>query len=180
MRSSHGQPVRRLAATAAAAAVAIMVSACGDEPTVAVGDAVWNDEASRLVLFNEGGGLGGNPPGSECVTGSAEYTLSISSSALTSLTTWRCEGAPLRKVARQRSLDSAELSALQPTLRQLTVVDSAQCGADKPKLTLRVTTAGKTVEYRDSFYGCLADPRPQVDYMVLDALQARLAGLLAG
>lgn len=148
----------------------------GEEPSP--GDVVWNARVQTLVISSEGGGLLPTPPSSECQVGSAEYTLRVADLRLDS---WRCEStggnAPYRKVERSRALTSAELTDLSSSLEKLQVVEENVCGADKPAITLKLTTGDETREYRDSFYGCLPDPRPAIDTSALDEVFGRLTVL---
>jgi hypothetical protein len=159
----------------------VAMYACGGtDSRLGPGDVVWSSSVRELVIANEGGGLLPSPPKSECVGGSSEYSLSIPSLTIDS---WRCEGvgnAPFKKVARTRVITQADLQVLAPTLEKLLVVDTRICGADKPALTLRITDASSTVEYRDSFYGCFDDPRPQIDTNALEELFGKLTVLVLG
>jgi hypothetical protein len=155
---------------------------CGgsDGEAPQVGDVVWDASVSALVVSSEGGGLLPTPPGSACNVGSAEHTLRVSELRITS---WSCEGSPgspYAKVQRERAITAAQLTELSSSLEKLQVVDAASCGADKPAITLKVTRGGATREYRDSFYGCLSDPRPQVDSDALSEVFGRLGLLAAG
>lgn len=163
-------------------ALTLMICACGgdDDSQLEPGESVWSASVRELVIASEGGGLLPTPPTSECEAGSAEYSLSIARSTLDS---WRCESdgtAPLRKVARMQAITPQELQAIEPSLQRLKVVDSKVCGADKPALSLRITTSAGTLEYRDSFYGCLSDPRPAIDTTALDEVFGKLTTLVIG
>jgi hypothetical protein len=163
-----------------ACSAGVGLAACGGDTSspLGPGDVVWSTSVRSLVVLNEGGGLLPPPPKSECMPGAGEYTLSIESSTLTS---WRCEGVgntPLKRVNRSRAINHAAMELLLPTLEQLQIVDSRACGADKPAITLRVTDANGTVEYRDSFYGCVMDPRPMIDTNVLGDLFGKLDALV--
>jgi hypothetical protein len=155
------------------------LAACGgDAAQLGPGDVVWSTSVRSLVIADEGGGLLPPPPKSECMPGAGEYTLSIVNSTLDS---WRCEGVgntPLKKVTRSRAVNQAAMEQLLPTLERLQIVDTRACGADKPAITLRVTDAHGTVEYRDSFYGCIMDPRPMIDTDVLGDLFGKLDALV--
>ncbi len=155
--------------------------ACGgdddDGEALGPGDVVWSAEVSTLVIASAGGGFLPTPPNSECTIGSAEYTLRV---AELRLDAWVCEddgGGPLQKTARTRAITATELLELTPSLEKLEIVEEAACGADKPALTLHLTTGAGTREYRDSFYGCVPDPRPAVDTSALEEVFSRLAEL---
>ncbi len=173
---------RKLLAPVSATVIASLVSlvslgACGgDDDGPGPGETVWSAEVRTLVLASSGGGFLPTPPNSECEVGSFEYELDVATSQLSAVT---CSGNPLRKVARQRALTAAEMTELEPALQELKVVDEMTCGADKPELTLTVTTAAGTREYRDSFYSCLDDPRPTIASSALDALVGRFTALAA-
>ncbi|MEZ4364294.1 MAG: hypothetical protein R3B48_29235 [Kofleriaceae bacterium] len=165
--------------TPTAIGLLVALSACDDAAGPAPGDDVWSDAVRSLTLANEGGGLAIKPPGSECNVGAAEYTLTVSDKKLDSV---QCEaasrGAPLLNVTRSQTLSEAEFAGLEPNLMLLKVVDSNECGADKPAITLKVTTPAGTNEYRDSFYACIQDPRPMIDTNVLSQLDAKFRSLV--
>lgn len=141
------------------------VAGCGGS------DSVWSSSVSRLVLLRSGGFLAFEPT-PDCPTLGAEYTLVVEGR---SLSAWRCAPgttAPYRPVrsSMSRALTAAELDALVPSLEALRVVSIDTCGADKPAVTVTVTTPSGTTEYADSFYSCNDnDDRPTIKSEALDA-----------
>jgi hypothetical protein len=137
------------------------------------GETVWSTSVRTLVISSAGGGLVPQLPGAQCLSGAGKHTLEVGTLRLDSIT---CEGSsgPLRQVERSRTLTAAEMSELDPALQRLEVVDEDSCGADKPEISLTVTTASSTREYRDSFYSCLDDPRPTIASSALDDVLHRL------
>lgn len=169
---------RALAPTALTALLAFAsASGCGGEDEgPGPGETVWTADVKKLVIASAGGGLFPTPPGSECAAGSSRYELEVTSLHLASVT---CEndGSALHELARQRTLTAAELGELTPALERLIVVEEQTCGADKPEITLTVTSTSGTREYRDSFYSCLDDPRPTIASSALDEVMNRLREL---
>lgn len=165
---------RSLLTLSALTAVAVL-GGCGSDAAEgpAPGETVWTASVRTLVIASPGGGLVAPPPGSRCTSGAAEHTLEVTTLRLDSVT---CEGSggPLQQVERSRTLTAAEMAELEPALQRLEVVDEDLCGADKPAITLKVTTASGTREYRDSFYSCVEDPRPTVASSALDEVLHRL------
>jgi hypothetical protein len=158
-----------------------LLTGCGDEDddgeVPAPGDVVWSSEVRTLVIASSGGGLFPSPPGSECTSSSGEYTLRIPELRLDARACEGEDGQPLRNVQRSRPITDAELRWLAPALERLVVVDDDACGADKPELSLRLVTADGVREYRDSFYGCVPDPRPTVDTSALEEVFGLLGEL---
>lgn len=174
-RRNLGSTISLLGALAALASGCDSDSA-GEPPQP--GDVVWSARVTTLVIASAGGGFLPTPPNSECQSGSAEHTLQVAAMRLTSQLCEGTGGAPYRKVERSRELTAAQLGELTSSLEKLKVVDETSCGADKPAITLKVTADGGTREYRDSFYGCLEDPRPEIDSAALDELFGRLNALV--
>jgi hypothetical protein len=142
-------------------------------------DSVWSASVDKLVLSEDGGFLQPSQPTADCPHGGVEYTLVV---ATRTLSAWRCTpGAaapyPLMKQSASRVLIQAELDALTPKLEALQVVHLDSCGADKPAVSVTLTTPSGTTEYSDSFYSCNNDPRPTLDTNALDALSQALAQL---
>jgi hypothetical protein len=174
-RAGNGTGVIALALLGALAAAC---DSDGDGEVPQPGDAVWSTRVTTLVISSAGGGFLPTPPNSECQSGAAEHTLQVAAMRLTSRICESNGGAPHREVERVRELTAAQLDELSPSLEKLQVVDEESCGADKPAITLKITAGGKTREYRDSFYGCLDDPRPEIDSPALDELFGRLNALV--
>jgi hypothetical protein len=175
------RPARLALAALASLHGLVAAGGCGSDDggeTPRPGDVVWSARVTTLVIASEGGGFLPTPPGSECQSGAAEHTLLVSALRLSSRLCEGAGGAPHRLVERSRELTAAQLTELSPALERLQVVDEQSCGADKPAITLKVTADGATREYRDSFYGCLPDPRPQVDSAALDEVFGRLNALV--
>jgi hypothetical protein len=165
---------KRLLALSTLTAAAVLGGCSGDgDEGPGPGETVWTASVRTLVIASSGGGLVAPLPGSRCSSGAAEHTLEIATLELDSVT---CEsnGGPLQQVQRSRTLTATEMAELEPALQRLEVVDEEICGADKPAITLTVTTASGTREYRDSFYSCLEDPRPTIASVALDEVLHRL------
>jgi hypothetical protein len=144
-------------------------------------DSVWSSSVNRLVLRRSGGFLAPSQPTADCPVQGVEYTLVV---ADRSLNASRCTPGPtapypLIHTTASRTLSTADLDTLVPKLEALRVVSVDTCGADKPAVTVTVTTASGTTEYADSFYSCNDDDdRPTIDSEALDAA-AQAFGQLA-
>jgi len=140
-------------------------------------NSVWSSSVSRLVLRSAGGFLQPSQPTADCPTEGVEYTLVVAGRSLSvrRCSPGRTDPYPLMLTAVSRALTGAEFDALVPKLQALRVISVDTCGADKPEVTVTVTTPGGTHEYADSFYSCPNDndTRPTIDTAALDAaLQA--------
>lgn len=135
-------------------------------------DSVWSSSVSQLVLRRAGGFLPPSQPTADCPIQGVEYTLVV---ADRSLSAFRCTPGPtapypLMRTSASRTLSTAELDALVPKLEALRVVSVDSCGADKPGMTVTVTTPSGVTEYGDSFYSCDDDDnRPTIETTALDA-----------
>jgi hypothetical protein len=147
-----------------------VAAACGSNSSNN-SDSVWSSSVSRLVLARSGGFLPPAQPTPDCPSAGDEYTLVVASR---SLSAWRCTPGPtapypLMRTTASRTLTAAEFDALVSKLEALQVVHIDTCGADKPEVTLSVTTPSGTTEYGDAFYSCIDDGRAKIDSEALDA-----------
>src|SRR5262245_46402138 len=146
--------------------LSLVVAGCGGN------DSVWSSSVSRLVLKSSGGFLAPSQPPADCPRQGVEYTLVV---AGRSLSAWRCtpgpaDPHPLMRTDVSRTLSDAEFDGLVAKLEGLRVVSVDTCGADKPEVTVTVTTSSGTTEYGDSFYSCIdSDDRPKIETSTLDA-----------
>ncbi len=163
----------------AEAASAAAMASCGDLDGERPNDgSVWPSNASKLVARDEGGGFVGpySPPGSDCVLSEATYTLMVGTRILASA---QCEaagaGAPLHLRFTTRTISSEELCRVSHAMRGLILSDRAVCGADKPFLSVAVSTfARTTTTYRDEVNSCQTGNDPYVRNIdaVFEVLQA--------
>jgi hypothetical protein len=143
-----------------------VVAGCGGN------DSVWSSSVSRLVLSRSGGFLPPSQPTADCPRQGVEYTLVVAGRALSA---WSCTPGPaaphpLVRTNVARPLSDAEFDGLVAKLEALRVVSVDTCGADKPEVTVTVTTPSGTTEYGDSFYSCIdSDDRPKIESATLDA-----------
>lgn len=137
------------------AATAAFVVGCSGTDESGADNAVWPSNAVGMTAKNAGGGfIGPAPQGSECQSGQATYTLTVSTRAFTWQTCQATSSAPYTWSTGQRVLDQAELDALVSTLKAVSISKQDTCGADKSDLTLQVTTPTATHDYLDDFYAC--------------------------
>jgi hypothetical protein len=113
-------------------------------------------DATKLVAHTGGGGFTPPPPpGSECAIGAADYQLTIATRKIV----WEtCEfkswDQPLTKARGERTLTQAEASKVLAAARSVKIATQQMCGADKPLLTITVSTPTSSVTYKDDFYSC--------------------------
>ncbi len=114
--------------------------------------------ATKFAAENKGGGFVAQPPaGSTCPVGAALYTVTIVTKAFTyheCVTGTMDRLEPFKWKDGQRTLTDPELASLTAAFGKVTVATRVICGADKPVLTLTVTTPAAETEYLDSFYSC--------------------------
>ncbi len=130
---------------------------------------IFTSDVKVLVAENEGGGFAPPaPPGSECIIGAAKYTLTVASRQFD----WKqCRSSgldPYKLAQGSRLLDATEFKNLSQALSNLKVVKADGCGADKPVLTMTITTSQGTQKYMDSFYGCNFKDLPLLDTSAMD------------
>ena len=121
---------------------------------------VWPSDASTLVAQDHGGGFTAPPPaGSVCGFGAAKYTYNVASKKVA----WEvCEfvnwSTPMTKKSGTTSLSSTQLDEINAAMADVEVTHEDICGADKPMLTLSVSSTSQgTKTYEDSFYSCQKD-----------------------
>lgn len=120
---------------------------------------IWPLDRKTLVAKSAGGGfVPPAPAGSTCALGAQKYELDVTTNSLS----WEtCQfvdlHTPLRAVRGAKKLTDAEITAVDRAMGEVSVSTRAICGADKPYLSLSVTTASTTKTYADSFYSCMAD-----------------------
>jgi hypothetical protein len=147
----------------------VFVAACGGSEGGHVtqpGHSVYTTAVQRLVVENHGGGfIAPPPPDAACDPQPSKYTLDVGTHALA----WQfCAakvsgtGTTYEPASGSRALTDGEWTSLQPALQALVVDDGKTCGADKPTLTLTVTTASGDLEYGDGFYGCEIHDKPLI------------------
>ncbi len=126
--------------------------------------AVWPSDATKLVAQSGGGFFRPGPQGSECSPSQSKYTLDVANKKVV----WEvCDvndgSKPYKKKAGTTVLSSSKLATLEKAARSVEVTDDTVCGADKPFMTITVSSASQgTVKYTDSFYSCQGEG-PYVD-----------------
>lgn len=122
-----------------------------------VGGQVWPASASKLVAHNAGGGFTPPPPpGSTCAVGAAKYTFDRPTSTLDweecSFVDWN---TPMTLETGTKVLSAAEAAKVEQAMQNVSIATDQICGADKPFMTLEVTTPAGVKKYTDSFYSCM-------------------------
>ncbi|GEM_PF-1652916 len=126
---------------------------------------VWPADRTKLVAVSAGGGFTPPPPsGSTCAFGAGKYTVDFASGELSwevcSFVDW---GTPMRTVTGSRTLSAHELELIDEAMRAVKVTSGGACGADKPLLTIEVTSASEgTRKFFDDFYACMDPSRTYV------------------
>lgn len=115
---------------------------------------IWPSNATKLVARMTGGFMPPPPPGSNC-NGTQEYTFDATASELSwSRCDYRGPSVPRTLVTGSRTITAAERRKLENELGKVELSSQTIRGADKPYMTLTVTTPQKTTKYMDDFYSC--------------------------
>jgi hypothetical protein len=135
---------------------------CGITP---VDSGIWPASATKLVAESPGGGFTPPPPpGSTCAIGHQKYSLERATRVMTFET---CDftgtNKPLHLTTGTTTITAAELAKINKAMDGVKVATSDMCGADKPFLTIKVTTPAGEKAYTDSFYRCQGGDRVYVD-----------------
>jgi hypothetical protein len=117
---------------------------------------VWPSDATKLVAEPHGGGSTPPPPaGSTCGMGAAKYTFNVATSTLSwERCKWVDANTPMTTESGSRVVSAAHVRSINDAANGVTVADESICGADKPMLTISVSTATSTKKYTDAFYSC--------------------------
>ncbi len=120
---------------------------------------IWPATATKLVAHNSGGGFTPPPPaGSNCAIGMSKYTLDVATNNLA----WEeCRfvdwSTPLTLETGTKVLSAAEKATVDAAMKDVKISRENICGADKPFMTLEVTTPAGAKKYTDSFYSCMGN-----------------------
>lgn len=135
---------------------------------------IWPSDATRLVSKSSGGGFTPPPPpGSTCAIGRFSFDLDVATKTLAwescKFVSWQ---TPLTLETGTKKLSAADMASIEAALDNVTLAARDICGADKPALSMTVTsTSAGTKEYKDSFYACMKKG-PYVDN--IDGVNAAL------
>lgn len=113
-------------------------------------------DASKIVAESPGGGFAPPPPpGSNCAIGQQKYSLTVSTRRLTWTTCEWAEGQPLQSETGARTLSRSQVNHILDVTRAASITtDQNRCGADKPFLSVSITSPSGTKKFVDSFYAC--------------------------
>lgn len=131
-------------------------------------NAIWPADKQTLVAESPGGGFTPPaPPGSTCAIGKAKFTLDVATKKLSwEECNWTSNGAPLHLETGSRTITAAEFATVDAAMNDVTISAGDICGADKPMLSIKVTSAAQgTKTYTDSFYSCMGGNRTYVDHI---------------
>lgn len=121
---------------------------------------VYPSDATALVAQTSGGGFTPPPPpGSSCALGAAKYSLDVATRTVTYETCkfvdWQ---TPLTKESGSKVLTPGQLADVTDAAKAMSVTTQEICGADKPLLTVSVSSPSQGDKtYKDSFYACQGD-----------------------
>ncbi len=133
---------------------------CGVLP---VDTSLWPASATKLVAESPGGGFTPPPPpGSTCAIGKQKYTLDRATKVMTS-EICGLSGGKLTVKTATATITSSELGQITKAMNKVTIATWDMCGADKPLLSITVTTPDGDKKYTDSFYRCQGGDRTYVD-----------------
>ena len=133
---------------------------CGWDCGAAEADTVWPSDRERLLAQTPGGGF--TPPaapGSTCALGAQRYDLDFTTRKLVwEVCSFQDWSTPLYAIRGSRQLTAAEMASIDAAMNDVAVTSEEICGADKPLLSIEVTSASQgTMKYVDSFYACMGD-----------------------
>lgn len=139
-------------------------NACGYKCGMPVAP-IWPASASQLVAESPGGGfVAPAPVGSTCTVGRAKYTLDVATKKLAwEECSWNDQGKPYHLVSGSRSLTTAEMAQVDAAMNGVSIAKEQICGADKPMLTISITTPEGKKTYTDAFYSCMGGNRTFVN-----------------
>lgn len=145
---------------------------CGITPPPA--NEIWPASATKVVAESPGGGFTPPPPpGSTCGIGKAKFSLDRASRVLSFETcAFPEDGSPLHLVTGSKTISAAELAKVNKAMSGLKIATEQLCGADKPFLSVKVTTPAGEKTYNDAFYSCQGGNRTYVNG--IDAVFAAL------
>ncbi|HSO38177.1 MAG TPA: hypothetical protein VLT33_36870 [Labilithrix sp.] len=136
---------------------------CGYKCGIPANDGIWPATATKLVAESPGGGFAPPaPPGSNCAIGKQKYSLDRATRVMTSEI---CElsGGKLLLKSATTTITAAELLKINKAMDAVKIATQDMCGADKPFLSIKVTTPAGEKTYTDSFYRCQGGNRTYVD-----------------
>jgi hypothetical protein len=123
---------------------------------------IWPADATKLVAKMSGGFMPPPPPGSTCTNGQ-EYTLTIATKKLA----WaNCDyngGAARHMKTGSKTLSNADLATINTAMNAVEIASGDMCGADKPYMTLSVSSPAGDNKYVDSFYSCHGGDNVYID-----------------
>ena len=138
---------------------------------------LWPADRTRLIASSSGGGFAPPPPrGSTCTAGATTYEVDLAARTLAWTACPDVGAATVLVVRGERALSGAAIAAIDSAMNDVGVAERAMCGADKPLLSLDVTSASQgTKRFADGFYSCLGGDAVYVDrvdavFAALDAL----------
>jgi hypothetical protein len=139
--------------------------ACGYKCGVTPTNEIWPPTATQLVAESPGGGFTPPPPpGSTCAIGKQKFTLDVATKKLSwELCDWNAQNQPLHLVTGSKTLTAAQMSRVNAAMNGVTINTQQMCGADKPLLTIKVTSPAGEKTYTDAFYSCWGDCRTYVN-----------------
>ncbi len=122
--------------------------------------AIWPSDAKTLVAQTRGGGFTPQPPaGSTCTFGATKYSLDVA----TKKVSWEvCEfidwTTPMKPKSGTTTLSTSKYATVVDAIGEVSISTDSICGADKPLLTLTVTSPSEgTKTFTDDFYSCRGD-----------------------
>lgn len=137
---------------------------------------IWPASATNVVAESPGGGFRPpSPPGSTCTVGHEKFSLDRASRVVTFETCDFAAGtAPLHLKTGTKTITVAALAKVEQAMNGVKISTEDMCGADKPFLSITVTTPAGAKTYTDSFYKCQGGNRTYVDNIdaVFGALRA--------
>lgn len=118
-------------------------------------NAFWPASSTKLVAHSTSGFAPWPPPGSTCQLGQATYTYDVAAKKLAWDVCQYAEGGkPFLNAKGSKVLTAAQIDGIVKSVKSLKVSTSDICGADKPGMTVTVTSANGEKAFLDDFYAC--------------------------
>jgi hypothetical protein len=155
------------------ATVVCLLACCGPmaqtktgAPPTTVGQALFSDAVTTVILFNKGDGFGPAPdPNDTCNRLARTFTFLPEKRLLKDE---RCDGTV--KSTQSAVVEGAKLDKVKLALSKLKVVSGGNCGADKQNVELTIEQSGVSQVYGDAFYGCVIKDKPLIESSALSEL----------
>lgn len=118
-------------------------------------NAFWPASSTKLVAHSTPGFGPWPPPGSTCSVGASTYTYDVATKKLSwEVCQYNPDNKPFTNATGSKVLTAAQIDKIVGSVKSLKISTADICGADKPGMTVTVTSANGEKSYLDDFYAC--------------------------